>query len=214
MHDYGLLLKTVREGRDMTQEQASEKVGVSVDTWYAYEANRRLPPPETVNRICDALEAPWLAMYFLEAHSGSMKVLPNVTARALPTAVLTLLSRVLDFNEKCRIKELVSVAEDGVVDEFEQDLYDEIVEELDGIIEAALAVKFPMDAKKTVRMLAHPNGPVPDRSLRTIARVILAHRPKNVNTFPGWEVQLYDGLDVVFRGAGRSNCNGAAVPRD
>ena len=148
MHDYGLLLKTVREGRDMTQEQASEKVGVSVDTWYAYEANRRLPPPETVNRICDALEAPWLAMYFLEAHSGSMKVLPNVTARALPTAVLTLLSRVLDFNEKCRIKELVSVAEDGVVDEFEQDLYDEIVEELDGIIEAALAVKFPMDAKK------------------------------------------------------------------
>lgn len=44
MQDYGLLLKTVREARGMTQEQASDAVGVSVDSWYAYEANLRLPP--------------------------------------------------------------------------------------------------------------------------------------------------------------------------
>ena len=183
MHDYGLLLKTVREGRDMTQEQASEKVGVSVDTWYAYEANRRLPPPETVNRICDALEAPWLAMYFLEAHSGSMKVLPNVTARALPTAVLTLLSRVLSFNEKCRIRELVSVAEDGVIDEFEQDLYDEIVEELDGIIEAALAVKFPMDTKKDRSDAGTSKRPCSRPKSKNDRKSIVSHRSENVNSF-------------------------------
>lgn len=183
MHDYGLLLKTVREGRDMTQEQASEKVGVSVDTWYAYEANRRLPPPETVNRICDALEAPWLAMYFLEAHSGVMRVLPNVTARALPTAVLTLLSRVLSFNEKCRIKELVSVAEDGVVDEFEQDLYDEIVEELDGIIEAALAVKFPMDAKKDRSDVGASKRPCSRPKSKNDRKSIVSHRSEDVNSF-------------------------------
>ena len=183
MKDYGLLLKTVREGRDMTQEQASEKVGVSVDTWYAYEANRRLPPPETVNRICDALEAPWLAMYFLEAHSGVMRVLPNVTARALPTAVLTLLSRVLSFNEKCRIKELVSVAEDGVVDEFEQDLYDEIVEELDGIIEAALAVKFPMDAKKDRSDVGASKRPCSRPKSKNDRKSIVSHRSENVNSF-------------------------------
>ena len=35
MKDYGLLLKTVRESRGMTQEQAAEAVGVSVDSWYA-----------------------------------------------------------------------------------------------------------------------------------------------------------------------------------
>ena len=183
MHDYGLLLKTVREGRDMTQEQASEKVGVSVDTWYAYEANRRLPPPETVNRICDALEAPWLAMYFLEAHSGSMKVLPNVTARALPTAVLTLLSRVLAFNEKCRIRDLVVVAEDGVVDEFEQDLYDEIVEELDGIIEAALAVKFPVDAKKDRSDVGASKRPCSRPKSKNDRKSIVSHRSENVNSF-------------------------------
>ena len=183
MHDYGLLLKTVREGRDMTQEKAAELVGVSVDSWYAYEANRRLPPPETVNRICDALEAPWLAMYFLEAHSGSMGVLPNVTARALPTAVLTLLNRVLAFNEKCRIRELVSVAEDGVIDEFERDLYDEIVEELDGIIEAALAVKFPMDAKKGRSDVGASKRPCSRPKSKNDRKSIVSHRSENVNSF-------------------------------
>lgn len=183
MKDYGLLLKTVRESRGMTQEQAAEAVGVSVDSWYAYEANRRLPVPETVNRICSELDAPWLAMYFLEAHSGVMRVLPNVTARALPTAVLTLLSRVLSFNEKCRIKELVSVAEDGVVDEFEQDLYDEIVEELDGIIEAALAVKFPMDAKKDRSDVGASKRPCSRPKSKNDRKSIVSHRSENVNSF-------------------------------
>lgn len=148
MKDYGLLLKTVRESRGLTQEEASEAVGVSVDSWYAYEANKRLPPPETVNRICTALKADWLAMYFQEAHAGPMNVLPEVKARELPTAVLTLLNRVLRFNEKCRARELMELAEDGVIDEVERAVYDEIVVELDGIIEAALAVKYPKDAKK------------------------------------------------------------------
>lgn len=148
MKDYGLLLKTVRESRGLTQEEASEAVGVSVDSWYAYEANKRLPPPETVNRICEALEANWLAMYFLEAHSQTLAVLPEVHARELPSAVLTLLNRVLRFNEKCRARELMELAEDGVIDEVERAVYDEIVVELDGIIEAALAVKYPKDAKK------------------------------------------------------------------
>lgn len=183
MQDYGLLLKTVREDRGMTQEKAAEMTDVSVDTWYAYEANRRLPPPETVNRICDALEAPWLAMYFLEAHSAALGVLPSVTARALPTAVLTLLNRVLAFNEKCRIRELVSVAEDGVVDEFERDLYDEIVEELDGIIEAALAVKFPMNAKKDRSDVGASKRPCSRPKSKNDRKSIVSHRSENVNSF-------------------------------
>ena len=132
----------------MTQEEASEKVGVSVDSWYAYEANKRLPPMATVNRICSALDAQWLAMYFLEAHAQGADVLPEVHARELPTAVLTLLNRVLAFSEKCRARQLMEMAEDGVIDSDEQEMYDEIVQELDGIVEAALAVKYPKGQKK------------------------------------------------------------------
>lgn len=148
MTDYGLLLKTTRETRGMTQEQAAEKVGVSVDSWYAYEANKRLPPMDAVSRICDALDAQWLAMYFLEAHAKGVEVLPEVHARELPAAVLVLLNRVLAFGEKSRARQLMDIAEDGQIDEYERDVYDEIVADLDGIIEAALAVKYPKGQKK------------------------------------------------------------------
>ena len=182
MKDYGLLLKTVRESRGLTQEQAAEAVGVSVDSWYAYEANRRLPQPDTVPSICDALQASWLAMYFQEAHAGDMNVLPEVHARELPTAVLTLLNRVLRFNEKCRARELMELAEDGVIDEVERAVYEEIVVELDGIIEAALAVKFPMNAKNrpdagtSERLCSRPK-PKNDR------KSIVSCRSENVNHF-------------------------------
>ena len=183
MKDYGLLIKNAREAQGLTQEQAAEDVGVSVDSWYAYEANKRLPVPETVNRICSALEAGWLAMYFMEAHAGSMNVLPEVTARELPTAVLTLLNRVLRFNEQCRARELMELAEDGRIDEDERGIYEEIVAELDGIIEAALAVKYPMGIKKdrpdvgaSRRLGSRPKS-------QNNRKDIVAHRSANVNHY-------------------------------
>lgn len=183
MKDYGLLLKVTRESRGLTQEQAAELAGVSVDSWYAYEANKRLPNVQTVNRICDVLEARWLAMYFGEALAGDLNVLPEVHARELPTAVLTLLSRVLRFNEHCRARELMEMAEDGVIDEVERRVYEEIVAELDGIIEAALAVKFPVSAKKD-RPDAGTSERLCSRPMSKNDRTnILAHRSKNVNTF-------------------------------
>ena len=80
--------------------------------------------------------------------SGGLGVLPELQARELPTAVLTLLDRVLEFNEKCRARQLMAIAQDGVIDEDEQVLYEQIVGDLDGIIEAALAVKYPKGQKK------------------------------------------------------------------
>ena len=148
MKDYGLLLKNAREARKLTQEQAAELTGVSVDSWYAYEANKRLPAKETVNRICSALDAPWLAMYFLEAHTSGMRILPEMHARELPSAVLTLVNRVLEFADQCMDRELMLIAEDGVIDEAERPVYERITEAIDGIIEAAMAVKCPMNAKK------------------------------------------------------------------
>lgn len=148
MKDYGLLIKNAREAQGLTQEQAAEEVGVSVDSWYAYEANKRLPNRDTVGRMTISLDAPWLALAYLDLISESLGVLPTLQARELPTAVLTLLDRVLKFNEKCRARQLMAIAQDGVIDDFERDVYDEIVADLDGIIEAALAVKYPKGQKK------------------------------------------------------------------
>lgn len=183
MKDYGLLLKSAREAQKLTQEQAAELTGVSVDSWYAYETNKRLPAKEIVNRICSALDAPWLAMYFLEAHTSGMRILPELHARELPSAVLTLVNRVLEFADQCMDRELMLIAEDGVIDEAERPVYERITEAIDGIIEAAMAVKCPMNAKKdrpdagtSERFVQRPK-PKNDR------KHILAHRSENVNTF-------------------------------
>lgn len=183
MKDYGLLLKSAREARKLTQERAAELAGVSPDSWYAYEANIRLPAKDTVNRICTVLDAPWLAMYFLEAHTSGMRILPEMHARELPAAVLTLVNRVLEFADQCMDRELMLIAEDGVIDEAERPVYDRITEAIDGIIEAAMAVKCPMNAKKdrpdagtSERLCSRPKS----KNDRTN---ILTHRSKNVNTF-------------------------------
>lgn len=182
MKDYGLLLKNAREARKLTQEQAAEAVGVSPDSWYAYEANKRLPAKATVNRICTVLEAPWLAMYFLEAHASGMQILPEMHARELPAAVLTLVNRVLEFADQCMDRELMLIAEDGVIDEAERPVYDRITEAIDGIIEAAMAVKCPMNAKN--RPDAGTSERLCSRPMSKNDRTnILAHRSKNVNTF-------------------------------
>lgn len=184
MKDYGLLLKTARDNKGLTQERAAELAGVSPDSWYAYEANIRLPAKDTVNRICTVLDAPWLAMYFLEAHTSGMRILPEMHARELPAAVLTLVNRVLEFADQCMDRELMLIAEDGVIDEAERPVYDRITEAIDGIIEAAMAVKCPMNAKKdrpdagtSERFVQRPKS----KNDRTN---ILTHRSKNVNTFP------------------------------
>lgn len=184
MKDYGLLLKNAREARKLTQEQAAEAVGVSPDSWYAYEANKRLPAKETVNRICTALEAPWLAMYFLEAHTSGMRILPEMHARELPAAVLTLVNQFWNFFDRCLDRQLMLIAEDGVIDEAERPVYDQIMDEaIDGIIEAAMAVKCPMNAKKD-----RPDAGTSERfgsrpKSKNDRTNILAHRPKDVNTF-------------------------------
>lgn len=181
MKDYGILLKNARDDRGLTQEQAAELVGVSPDSWYAYESNKRLPPKETVNRICTVLEADWLALYFLEAHAGAMRILPEMHARELPSAVLTLVNRVLDFADQCMDRDLMRIAEDGVIDEAERPVYDRITEAIDGIIDAAMAVKCPMSAKNrpdagtSERLCSRPKS----KNDRTS---ILSHRSENVNT--------------------------------
>ena len=183
MKDYGLLLKTARDQRGLTQELAAELVGVSVDSWYAYEATKRLPAKETVNRICDALEAPWLAVYFLEAHTSGMSILPELPARELPAAVLTLVNRVLEFADQCMDRELMIIAEDGVIDEDERPVYDRITESIDGIIEAAMAVKYPMNAKKDRSDVGASKRPCSRPKSKNDRKSIVSHRSENVNSF-------------------------------
>ena len=67
--------------------------------------------------------------------------------QALPQAVLSLLRRLRDFGRKERLDELIDIAEDGRIDSAEREAYDDIMEELDAIIQAAMALRFAREAE-------------------------------------------------------------------
>lgn len=146
MTHYGILLKNLRESRRLTQEQAAEAAGISVDSWYRYEAGKGMPSDDNIPGICAALDAPWLAVCYLEARDPC-GTLPPLFVRSLATAALSLAVRLNDFTDN-GLRTLLKVAEDDQVSPDEEAAYQRIVRQLDQLIEAALAVKFPESIKK------------------------------------------------------------------
>ena len=71
-------------------------------------------------------------------------VLPGgIQRQSLPTAAITLYNRVVAFSMRYRrTEELLTIAEDGVIDDQERERYEQIVADLDDIIGAALQIKF------------------------------------------------------------------------
>ncbi len=156
---YGFYLKTARQTAGLTQEQTAELSAVSIETWRAYEYDGRMPPQAVVVRICNALDAPWLALEWMKCSTAELGVLPNgIPTQELPTAVLMLINRVFAFADQHRDRQLMEIAEDGIIDETEQETFDAIVKDLDGIIGAALAVKYPKGYKKTAPTRTRRSG--------------------------------------------------------
>lgn len=145
--NYTESIRKARTDKGMTQEQAAEAVGVSLESWKAYEYGLRVPPVAVAIQICEAMDAPWFALEHLRSIGAPLGVLPeHIAVQALPTAAITLINRVLDFAERHRDRQLLRIAEDGVIDEKERPDFDAIVQDLDGIVGAALQVKYTSDA--------------------------------------------------------------------
>ena len=147
--EYPKALKTARQTACLTLEQAAEAAGISVQPYKAYEYGGRLPPMDVAVKLCKALEAPWLALEYMQEASAGLGVLPAETkVQSLPTAVITLLNKIYSFADNHRDRRLLVIAEDGIIDEHERPEYEDIVDDLDGIIAAALAVKYPREQKE------------------------------------------------------------------
>lgn len=143
--EYPNLYQRARKTTCLTQEQAAERLDVSDTTVKAWEQGARVPDNETVARMAELYGTPWLALEHLKQAGGALGVLPEVTVQSLPTAAITLINRVLDFAERHRDRQLLRIAEDGVIDEKERPDFDAIVQDLDGIVGAALQVKYTSD---------------------------------------------------------------------
>lgn len=168
-------IKSARLAADLTQEQAAELCGVSIESWRAYEYGHRLPPTETVAIMAETLGAPWLALEYLKIFGGMLGVIESeIPTQALPTAVITLINRVFAFADHHRDRQLLGIAEDGIISVDEEDLFASIMQELGEIVGAALAVMFPKQ-KETAPTRARRSG----NSLRRTendCKIIISHQ--------------------------------------
>ena len=140
------IYQAARKESCLTQEQAAERMEVSETTVKAWEQGARVPDNETVARMAELYGTPWLALEHLRSAGSTLGVIPEITVQSPPTAVITLITRVLDFAERHRDRQLLRTAEHCIIDEDERPDFDDICRDLDGIVGAALQVKYTSDA--------------------------------------------------------------------
>ena len=146
------MYQRARKEGGLTQEQAAERLHVSETTIKAWEQGQRAPDNAAVAHMAALYDTPWLLLEHAAAAAEALGVLPeDIRPQPLPTAVLTLVNRVFAFADRHRDRQLMLIAEDGVIDEWERPEYELIVRELGGIISAAYQVIYPCGGTKKER---------------------------------------------------------------
>lgn len=136
-----------------TQETWAEALHLSVESVKAYELRLRVPPHGVVVQMVEKSGCEWLALQHLQETAGCLEVVPQVPIQSLPMAAISLINKILAFADQHRDRQLLRIAEDGVIDETERELFSEIVGDLSAIIGAAMQVKYAQEgntAPKTV----------------------------------------------------------------
>lgn len=136
------IYKIAREARGLTQEAAAEKLGISDSSIRAYETGQRVPPNEVVELMAICYDAQHLAFQHLrETNSMYGSIVPAVPDCSVLEASAKLINRIYDFSDSHSDRRLMRIAEDNVIDQDERPEFDAILEDLQEIVEAALAVK-------------------------------------------------------------------------
>lgn len=137
------IYKRARTTAGLTQERWAEQLGISVESVRLYESGSGLPSDEVVTRMIEVAVLPVLGYWHLMNKSRvAAEILPEVKTVPLAQAVVQLLHRIREFDEQHRVRELLSIAEDGQIDSAEREAFDGIIKELDGIVQASIALKF------------------------------------------------------------------------
>ena len=137
-----------RRRTGMTQEAWAEKLDVSVESVKRYETDVRIPPLHIVKAMADLSGDESLAYRFLAKTTQELDVLPDIEMLNLQAATIRMMNRMARFAAKARDRQLMEIAEDGIISEEEQPLYAEIMDELTGIITAFYKLKFYTEEEK------------------------------------------------------------------
>lgn len=137
----GNIYKSARHTAGLTQERWAEQIGISADTVRLYESGRNYPSDEVAARMAEVAGMPVLGYWHLKLKSAlANDELPDVARLPLPQAVVGLLAAMDAIQPE--VKELLMIARDGIVDASEIELFEDILDDLEDVVQAALAVKY------------------------------------------------------------------------
>lgn len=147
--EYRNIYKTSRKAAGFTQEAAAERLGISVESLRAYEGGQRIPPNEVVELMVILYNAQHLAYQHLrETNAMYGRVVPEVPQCSVLEASARLTNRIYAFADSHADRRLMRMAEDNVIDPVERPEFDAILEELQEIVEAALALRCAKDTER------------------------------------------------------------------
>lgn len=140
------IYQTAREQHGLTQETAAELMHISSDSIRAYENNRRRPSDDIVASMVQVYENKYLGYQHLMS-SPLNSILPQVELCSIQQSSMKLLRLLRHFAKDERVEQLLEIAEDGVIDDFEMPVYLDIMDELSDIVQTVLSLDF--GAKKS-----------------------------------------------------------------
>lgn len=135
------IYRSAKKIAGFTQERAAELLGLSARSLADYETGLRLPPNDVADRMVTVYNSQLLAVQHLRGCTQfARNLLPDVQPMALPEAVLTLVDAVYAFADDRLDRELIDIARDGMISEDERERFDHVVEKIQAITAAAIAL--------------------------------------------------------------------------
>ena len=136
------LYASCRRRTGMTQEAWAEKLDVSVESVKRYETDVRIPPIPVVRQMADLCGDALVGYKYLVKVSQELEVLPDIDSVNLQAATIRIMNRMARFAAKARDRQLLEIAEDGIISADEKPLYDEIMDELSGLVSAFYQLRY------------------------------------------------------------------------
>ena len=132
-----------RQAAGMTQERWAEALEVSTEAVRGYETGLYMPSDDLALRMADIAAMPVLSHWHLLNKSAAARALiPDVKLLGLSMATVRLLAAMGRFQAAHRGDRLLEIAADGQIDALEKADFRAIMEELAGVVTAALELKY------------------------------------------------------------------------
>lgn len=132
------LYASCRRRTGMTQEAWAEKLNISVESVKRYETDVRIPTIPVVRKMADLCGDALVGYKCLVKVSQELEVLPDIDSVNLQAATIRLMNRMARFAAKARDRQLLEIAEDGIISADEKPLYDE----LSGLVSAFYQLRY------------------------------------------------------------------------